>query len=273
MKSPTRLITFAVVLFLIAPSAAWADPGTGARPSEASVPTYMALGDSLAVGVGASDPSRTGYVPLFHDYLRENLDCTPGAGAHCAQLDLNNLGFGGATTTTLVQRQLPTALAELQARNQDDNARNDVEVITIDIGGNDVFPLVNVCGGGFTTQCATAIQSTFTTVAQNMALTLGQLRAAAGSDTDIIVMTYYNSLVGCQLSALAPLGNVVLEGQPGVLPAGLNDIIRSLAASVGASVAETFGQLGPSDLVGGADCLHPNDAGYSKLATAFGAAF
>ena len=270
-RSTVLLASFVLAFTVLTGGAAWADPGTGARPAEASVPTYMALGDSLSVGVGASTPARTGYVPLFHDYLRANFDCTAGPEARCPQLDLHNLGFGGATTTTLRQRQMPVALAELQARNQDDNTRNDVEVITIDIGGNDVFPLVNTCGGGFTAQCATAIQTTFTTVSQNLALTLGELRVAAGPDTEIIVMTYYNSLVGCQLSALSPLGNVVLEGQAGVLPFGLNDIIRSLAASVNASVAETFGLIGPSDLVGGTDCLHTNDSGYAKLAGAFAA--
>lgn len=34
-------------------------------------------------------------------------------------------------------------------------------------------------------------------------------------------MTYYNSLVGCQLAQFAPLGNLVLEGGPG-LPVGLS---------------------------------------------------
>ena len=29
--------------------------------------------------------------------------------------------------------------------------------------------------------------------------------------------------------------------------------------------------LGPGDLVGGTDCLHPNDAGHQRIAEAFGA--
>jgi lysophospholipase L1-like esterase len=262
-----KTVLLSLVALLLVPSAAVAREKES--PSgRASKPLYLALGDSLATGVGASNPDRRGYVPRFHRYLRFNLTCSQGASRVCKSIRLDNIGVSGATTTTLVQNQLPQALEVLAARNQDGDRRNNVEVISIDIGGNDVFPLINVCAGGVTPQCAQEIQTRFTTVAQNLTLTLGQLRAAAGPDTEIVVMTYYNSLVGCQLAQFAPLGNLVLEGGPG-LPAGLNDLIRSIAAGVDASVAETFGLLGPGDLVGGADCLHANDSGYKIIADAF----
>jgi lysophospholipase L1-like esterase len=256
-----------VAILLAVPSAALAE-----TPDHASVPVYLALGDSLSTGVGASVPSQTGYVPLFHEYLRRNLSCEGrGESEGCAALRLNNIGVSGATTTTLLRDQLPLALAELEARNQDANPRNDVEVITIDIGGNDAFPLLQVCGGGVTAECAEAIQTTFAQIAQNLTLTLTQLRAAAGPDTEIIVMTYYNPLPGCVFAPAAPLGDLVLEGGPG-LPAGLNDIIRAIAAGVDASVAETFGRLGVQDLVGGSDCLHADDSGYAIIANALAGA-
>ena len=265
LKRKTLMVGLVVLLLL--PSAALAE-GKGKPPKHASVPLYLALGDSLATGVGASNPERKAYVPRFHRYLRYNLTCSRGASSVCKSLRLDNIGVSGATTTTLVQNQLPMAVETLEARNQDGNRRNNVEVITIDIGGNDVFPLVNICAGGVTPECAQAIQTRFATVAQNLTLTLSQLRAAAGPDTEIVVMTYYNSLVGCQLSQFAPLGDFVLEGGPG-LPVGLNDLIRLIAAGADASVAETFGLLGPEDLVGGADCLHANDSGYKIIAEAF----
>src|SRR3989304_299278 len=43
---------------------------TEARAQEG--PAYLALGDSLAFGVGASDPAATGYVGLTHDALRKS---------------------------------------------------------------------------------------------------------------------------------------------------------------------------------------------------------
>ena len=70
---------------------------------------------------------------------------------------------------------------------------------------------------------------------------------------------------------MAPLADVVLEGGPGVA-VGLNDLIRSIAAAHGVLVAETYGQLGPGELVGGDDCLHTNDAGYQRITEAFAAA-
>jgi lysophospholipase L1-like esterase len=235
-------------------------------------PLYLALGDSLAAGVGASNPAVTAYVPSFYELLRQQLACQPSSRPSCRSLALRNLGVGGATTTTLIANQLPEAVAELQARNGDRNPRNDVKVVTIDIGGNDLFGVVSSsCAAGPTPECAALIQARLETFAANFALILGQLRTAAGPDTVIITMTYYNPLPSCQRASLAPLADAVLEGGPGVT-VGLNDLIRSIAAAQDVLVAETYGTLGPGDLVGGTDCLHPNDAGYQLITEAFAAA-
>src|SRR3989304_2096878 len=158
---------------------------------------YLALGDSLGYGYGASNPATKGYVPLFRDFLEseEGLD---------TDLFLNNLSIPGATSSSLITQQLPTAVAELEDRNGDKKGNNDVEVVTVDIGGNDVLALPRVCFGGVTPACAAAISSTFATFSANFDFTLDELSAAAGPDTTMIVMTYYNSLVatGCPLNAL-----------------------------------------------------------------------
>ena len=81
-------------------------------------------------------------------------------------------------------------------------------------------------------------------------------------------MTYYNAFLhpACPLNPFAPLADIVLEGG-GPLSAGLNDLIRSIAAVHGAQVADTFGLLGPSNLQ--PDCLHANDSGYRIIADEF----
>jgi lysophospholipase L1-like esterase len=244
-----------------------------AEPSQPPIgrPLYLALGDSLAAGVGASDPAVTGYVPQFYQLLRQELACQPAGQPSCGSLALRNLGVGGATSTTLLATQLPEAVAELQARNGDPNPYNDVRVVTIDIGGNDVFGVVSSCAAGPTPECGALIQARLQTFAVNFTQILAQLRAAAGPDTVIIAMTYYNPLPSCRLASLAPLADAVLEGGLGVA-VGLNDLIRSIAAAHGVLVAETYGQLGPGELVGGSDCLHPNDAGYQVITEAFAAA-
>ena len=59
--------------------------------SPASTPAYVSLGDSLAVGVGASDPRERGYAPLYHKLLQESVD---------QEMAFVQLGVGGETSCT-----------------------------------------------------------------------------------------------------------------------------------------------------------------------------
>ena len=261
-----RLLFFLLVPALLAAFALTSETTYSKGPPDNVLRGYMALGNSLGVGSRASDPATKGYVPLFRDFL-ESKDGLK------KKLVLNNLSVGGATSATLISAQLPSALAELEARNQDKRPNNDVKVITVDIGGNDVFALIPVCSGGFTPACITAVTNTLGTFSTNFDSILGDLRSAAGPDTTIIVMTFDNPLPTCflpQLALLAPVADIVLEGG-GPLPAGLNDLIRAIAATHDAEVADMFGKLGALDWFG--DCLHPNDSGYEIIAEEFAEEF
>jgi lysophospholipase L1-like esterase len=253
-------------LLTMGPAAAGSDDG---QPPLGR-PLYLALGDSVAAGVGASDPAVTGYVPVLYDLLRDEPSCELLGRPGCRSLALDNLAVGGATSTTLLTGQLPVAEDELRAHNGDRNPRNDVLVVTIDIGGNDVFSVVSSCTAGPTPRCLALVQARLASFDENFSQILSRLRAGAGPDTVIVAMTYYNPLGSCFRAALAPLADVVLEGGPGL--EGLNDRIRRISAGNGVLVADTYGLLGPGDLVGGTDCLHPNDAGHQKIAEAFAAA-
>lgn len=77
---------------------------------------YVALGDSAAQGVGASRPER-GYVGLLADRMRRQSG---------RPVQVVNLSRSGARLADLVQDQLPM-LAALSP-----------DVVTVDIGGNDV---------------------------------------------------------------------------------------------------------------------------------------
>ena len=79
---------------------------------------YVALGDSAAQGVGASDP-RHGYVSLLADRLRDSTG---------RPVQIVNLSRSGARIRDVLDTQLP-ALAAL-GRTPD--------VVTVAIGGNDV---------------------------------------------------------------------------------------------------------------------------------------
>lgn len=260
-----RALLAALLLAIVTISPAGAAPDASFGLVE-DAPVYLALGDSLASGVGASDPEATGYVPLIHDALVETPICRKKP---CPELQLLNLGESGATTETLMDTQLPAAIEVLRQRNGDADHANDVRLITIDIGGNDVVHGVfDACADSITLACGQAVQETLATVERNLTDILVPLRAAAGPDTEIAMMTYYNPLVGCDLAGSAGNAELILNGLPGVTP-GLNGIIRQVAGRANVTVVDTVGKLGPDDLVGGEDCLHANDAGYEIIATAF----
>ena len=135
----------------------------------------MALGDSLAAGVGAT--AGQGYVPRLT--LAESYR-TPG-------LTLENVSCSGATTTSMLAgggcsyaEGNQTAAAEAFLRSH----VGAVSFITIDIGANDVTP----CAGHPDPACATG---RIATVQSNLTQILARLRAAAPG-VPIIGMTYYN---------------------------------------------------------------------------------
>jgi len=241
-------------------------PAVSAQAAPPSPAGYLALGDSVAAGVGA--PAGQGYVPLLASELAEARHCGQGQALGC-RIEVDNRSVGGATTVSLISGQLPGAIATLQERNGNSTPVDDVRLITITIGGNDVFnPVIGACSTGFTATCQQTVARQFAQVSTNYATILGELRAAAGPETTIAVMTYYNPLLnpGCRVSGLAALGGVVLEGG-GPLSSGLNDIIRQQAAAVGAVVVETGDIVAPTEVQ--PDCLHPNAAGHADIAQAF----
>jgi lysophospholipase L1-like esterase len=228
-------------------------------------PVYIALGDSQAFGVGVPRADRLGYVPVLSRWAHA-VDCREGPPEACPLLELVNLSVPGATSSSLISGQLPAAVALITDRNTDADLANDVVLITVTIGGNDLFaPVVGNCSGGPTPACVQTIQSLFTTYIANLGLILGTLRSVAGEDTEIVITTYDNPLGACHLSALEPLADAVLEGGAGV-PVGFNDLIKAVASATTVKVADTFGQLEAEDWVGGADCHHPDNSGYHAMA-------
>ena len=251
-----------------------ASPAAAAPPSEVPVaPVQLALGDSWAAGAGASAPSE-GYVPQLHEALKEDFNCSgrapEDAEAGCEQLRLVSVAEGGATTPSMVASQFPQAIPLLEERNGSPNPRDDVELTTLHIGGNDVTnPIIAACVFG-QAPCQETIDTELAAYRSDLDGALATLRAAAGDDR-IVIGTYDNPIGSCFLAAFpgaVQLGDRVLEGGPGV-PQGLHDIMRELAATHGVEVAEIYGDMVPSDWLGGNDCLHPRDSGYDKVTTAF----
>jgi lysophospholipase L1-like esterase len=242
------------------PARAGTPPGTG---------LYIALGDSLSFGIGASDAGTTSFVALVHARLGSDFQ-------------LMNLGVPGATSQDLVDRDLSRAVQEIEQRKADSDPNNDVRLVTLEIGGNDLLHLyaslvqTGLCANVETTlakpQCAEALRSAFDGFRPNLTAALDRLREADPS-LRILLLTLYNPFE--HLPGVGEIGDLSLEGKPDTpFPQGLNDIIRAIAQGRNdVTVVDIYPlfQGRSQELIFG-DGIHPNDVGYRVMADAVTAA-
>jgi lysophospholipase L1-like esterase len=252
------LASVALTVALAAPAAA-----TSQTPT-----LYIALGDSLAWGDGASVPSHTGYVPRLAGYFQ--------GASHGGADTLINLGVGGTTTGDLRAGQLLQAMALIG------DPDTDTRVITISVGGNDLLDLIN----DPTDTCLTApgspacqglIAGALGGVAANMPYIVGSLQAALAGDPGdekIFVLLPYNAFDGTG-HPLEPLIAQVLRGAApgaGCGDVGLDDILACSATSFGAVVVDAYplfaGRVFELTHMGEGFNVHPNDDGYEVIAQA-----
>jgi lysophospholipase L1-like esterase len=251
-----RFLLAAPLLFVLAACGSGGLSGPG---------LYIALGDSLSEGVGASDPSAA-FVSLVHEGLGEGVD-------------LLNLGHSGDTSSDLLDHgHLEQAVAEVGQRNSDDDPNNDVKLVTLEIGGNDLlrlYPSLVLTGtcpllrrALDRPQCVDALRDALDDFGRNLTTALDRLQEA-DPDLTIVVMTLYNPLSG-RLETIVELAEVVLEGQPdGPLPEGLNDIVRGEAAERGLKLVDWHPLFeGKANEYIAGDFIHPNDVGYEVMAEA-----
>ena len=239
-------------------------------------PVQLELGDSWTFGDGASAPASTGYAGRVFVSNTTELDCSPAVArqarpgcAHLQRVTQARPGTSanpGVTTDSLIDEQLDGATTLLAARNGNSNPHDDVELVLVSVGGNDVSrPVLEACAEGLDAGCVGVIQERLGQVEANLDRILAGLRAAAGDETPIVILTYDNAIAHCPLGPVAgSLGTLVLEGASPLGIVGLNNVIRDTASSHGVKVADTYGRLGGPQWIG--DCLHPNDAGYETIA-------
>jgi lysophospholipase L1-like esterase len=228
-------------------------------------PLYLALGDSLSVGVGASDEPLLGWVGLVSAALTE--------------WDLSNLGVSGDDSGELLfGGPLDEGLRLIELRSTDAEPGNEVGAITLEIGGNDLldifFDLVipgdcpSVVEALQRQACVEALESALTAYRSNLTQTLKRL-AEAAPDTPVFLMTIYNPFSGGS-SVLDEMGVLSLEGQEGTeFPQGLNDIIREVGDEAGVTVVEWYELfLDKQSQYIAQDLIHPNDTGHAVMAAA-----
>jgi len=245
------LASFALAL-AVAASACGESKSNAGLFSDSDGGVYLALGDSVAAGSGASDGNATSYVGLVDKALRERL----GDG-----LELRSLAAGGHTTQDLIDDELPAALAALRDRN--------VRLITITIGGNDLNILQSSPDAA---ACVADVSDPKCPVAGILADTeqrldsiLGTLRDAAAPDTRIVIQVYPNLFSGT---------GHPFEKAAGMAFGKLDDVIARAAAANDVRIADPRaafegkgGEL--THTLDPTPDFHPNDAGHRAIADAF----
>lgn len=212
--------------------------------------TYVALGDSVGTGAGASNSSK-GYVGLLHSALAANASVTT----------LSNHSEGGASSLSIrTGGQLANAIGVI-------NDPTDTKYVTIDIGGNDLL------GGGCSNNWDTC------SFRSNFSQTLDDLLAALSGDPGtetLATMAYYNPGSGLGNATeesydLELLGtNKTLNATDTGADIGLNDVILQESQSRGLPMANPYQRFkdGGQAFIAN-DELHPNDSGYAAIAAAF----
>jgi lysophospholipase L1-like esterase len=214
---------------------------------------YVALGDSIAAGLGASSLFKS-YVQLYYGYLQSS-----GSGV----TELLNPSRPGATSTDLRNQQLGSAAAVI-------NQSSDTKAVTIDIGLNDLLR---------DPKCPTANAPTCAFAANLRAIlaALNEVLATDAGDETVQVMENYNPDIGTPNESarreqlIGSDAKIDCSGIGGAL--GLNDLIHCISIEQGAKpidVLPIFDAAGEAFL--DLDHLHPNDAGHLAIAKAFGGA-
>jgi lysophospholipase L1-like esterase len=255
-------------------------PSTMADAAPKGERVYLALGDSLAAGVGATRADRLGYVPRLAHFFRGT--------AHGGATSVMNVAVPGATSESLITSgQLARAVAAI-------DAESDVVVVTLDIGGNDLLGLLQPgqpCAVDPTTaDCQAAVRAALTGFATNFPIILTQLTEALARDPGeerLLVATFYNPYSGTGGTLDAVVDRVVLgsdlqldrDCSESPEQVGLNDLIACIAgryAQSGVTVVDVYplfaGKAASLTHIGDND-IHPTNAGYAMIANAFRRAY
>jgi lysophospholipase L1-like esterase len=191
---------------------------------------YVALGDSLAAGVGAHQ----GYVARYAKHLRSDTG---------ARLRVINLGQSGQTSSQLLH-----ALRNDPAMRE---ALRGAEVVTLNIGLNDLGQASSsyesgTCGGPRNEAC---LREAVKRVEHNWDAIIEEISSLRSTDQTIIRTT----------------GLGYTPRTRGVLRRYLGEVTRDIAAATAeGSIPYAEARLGGAGMSG--DGLHPNDRGYQEIA-------
>ena len=170
-------------------------------------------------------------------------------------------------------------------------APGDVGLVTLDIGGDDLLPLLKkppcaINPGGLA--CQGEVATALASFGPNYGYIVASLRGALTYDpAPLLVMTYYNPFSGTG-SAYEPAVDLALLGLDGVIDCaawgnpynvGLNDLIACIGWDAGATVVDVYPDFAGRGARGAGrgallthieeGDIHPNAAGHAVIAAAF----
>lgn len=197
---------------------------------------YMALGDSLAAGYGAT-PTTQGYAYQLYQ---------KGVYDQAVNTIFANAAVPGSTSSQMLAYQVPQAALIFRP-----------DVITISIGGND---LIQILAGADPVLVLTQFQGNLVNILCGLRQALPQARIYVGNQYDIPEITS-NVPGGAQLIAQF---NLVVAGVAQACGASVADVFGAFSGKSGLLLVERNGA--------GQFEVHPSNAGHRAMAAAFEAA-
>jgi lysophospholipase L1-like esterase len=204
---------------------------------------YLSLGDSLSVGVqpdvaGINQRTDDGYPDQLFNTLSAEENTLRLVKLGCENRETTENMISGGECFYEEGSQLAQAVKFLRKHG------DDVALITIDIGVNDVIfsgCIIETDGivTGVDVDCILAPDGPFAQVAANLPIILSTLQQAADDDIPIVALNYYNTFLASWLTG--PEGQVLAE-QSALLASILNnDVLGQTYAAFNVSVADVAG--------------------------------
>jgi lysophospholipase L1-like esterase len=228
--------SIAVVTVVTTAAMAGAAPALAAHHTTATTSHtfYLSLGDSLAQGV---QPNKSGVSVETNEGYANQLFTALHSGS--PTLKLVKLGCPGETTATMINGGICTYPAGSQLKQAAKflaGHRGKVQLVTIDIGANDLNPCLALTNFNKIVACLNKVVPVLLANLGNIMATLG---AAGGSGTPpTIGMTYYDPLLAGWLKG-TPAAKTLAK-QSSQLAQAFGAALTSVYTKFGAKVADVF---------------------------------
>jgi GDSL-like Lipase/Acylhydrolase family len=195
-------------------------------------PPYLALGDSVAFGysplVDPSDPHNfSGYPTPAAQALKESLtnaSCPGETSSHF--IDLTGSDHGCGVYRANFPLHVGYSGAQLAFADSFLQSHPATQVVSINIGANDLFVLQTTCGGNIS--CIRAgLPGMLATLAANLNTIYGHIRNLDGYHNALVALTYYS------LNYTDPVGTAIISE--------VNTVVAQVTVNWGGKVADGFG--------------------------------